>query len=114
MSGGGDTPEQTLFKWGIMGQTQFVLAGELRRRNESSLDAYVYQAPSDSTKMAIITSEGIVYENSQGRDQTLEQTMLDNIATVMGEQVDQIVLIPCPVGVGETLPNWDSYIDCNP
>lgn len=108
----GDTPQQTLFKWGIMGQTSNLLAGELRRRNETSLDVYVYQAPSDSTKMAIITSGGMVSINAQGRNQTVEQTMLDNIATKMGEQIDQLVLIPCPANVGETLPDWENYIDC--
>lgn len=110
----GDTPEQTLFKWGIMGQTDYQLAGELRRRNETSLDAYVYQAPSDSTKLAIITSGGLVNQNAQGRNDTVEQTMLGNIATKMGEQVDQIILIPCPVGVGETIPNWENYMSMNP
>lgn len=114
MSGGGDTPTKTLFKWGIGRSAGIYLAGELVEKAPQTLDAKVYQNPNNSNQWAAINANGSVAQAGPGRSDELEQMMLDDIGAKFDAQVDQIILIPCPANVGETIPDWVNYIDCTP
>lgn len=115
MTGGGDTPEQkTLFKWGIGRQTIGYLVGELVQKDESIFDAHLYEQPNQASRWAAADSSGEIKDTGQAENDTLAQMLCDDVGAKFNIQVDQIVLNPCPVGVGEILPNWESYIDCTP
>ena len=110
----GATPTKTLFKWGIGRNRYSFLAGELVEKAPQTFDAKLYYFPNNSQIWAVTNPTGEVYPSGQTPDNYLSQMMLEDIGAKIEAQVDQIILIPSPANVGETIPEWDNYIDCTP
>lgn len=109
MIGGGVTPVENGFKWGITGSPNAFIVGTYGSGEGEFLTAYCYAHPSEADTFAVFDTNGVLLLSGPARNNALEQMMLSSMETALGEQVEHIVLVSCPVAIGETLPQWEQY-----
>lgn len=113
MSGGGVTPVENGFKVSVW-DGNYRIVGTYGQGSGEFLNAHLYASPYDATKASVYSDNGVLQGGSAILDLTLQQTIINAITNTIGKQVENIDIIanPNPINVGETLPNWDSYILC--
>lgn len=110
MTGGGDTPEQKTFKYGIGGSTSNFFAGYYAKGEGEFLDAFCYALTDNPTYFAVFDSNGVMLSNGQPTSSYWEQQVLDKLMAAIDQQVENIYLVPCPVSIGESLTDFDDYL----
>lgn len=109
----GETPVENGFKWGIAGSPTAFIVGTYGSGEGEALTAYCYQHPSMANSFAVFNANGVLEQGGQGRNDQLEQMMISSMNEALGKQVEHIVMVSCPVAIGETLPQWENYESMN-
>lgn len=100
MSGGGDTPTKTLWRFQGQGENMF---GEYQDGNLSC------EGPDE---------EGIFIADNEGKITSLQNFFPDQLKEIFepyfGEIKNVQILVVTGLAIGDDVPNWDSYEIINP
>lgn len=110
MTGGGDTPEENTYfayQWSSAGSPPLFAGKIVQGQNFKNLEVYC----NDLQEMTACNfgPTGVRSNSTQKLDDFLQQQLCDKIGAAIGEQIELIIPIACPVAVGESLENWADY-----